>query len=178
VLSGRVLCDGPIPRPEESYRLWCALECEQVKNKNLDTCCEQVAEGRTTKRMLFYSSCFLKVTQCTIVLLGGDWRQCIWFSFRNESCECRKITFSTSNIKVPPHDTVQSPFDRSVLTSCLLHINLNEVYKFTAWSSTLSWSSESLYQNCASVLRLGCVTNISKIKILYAPYYMIHLICD
>jgi hypothetical protein len=22
VLSGRVLCDGPIPRPEESYRLW------------------------------------------------------------------------------------------------------------------------------------------------------------
>jgi hypothetical protein len=23
VLSGRGLCDGPIPRPEESYRLWC-----------------------------------------------------------------------------------------------------------------------------------------------------------
>jgi hypothetical protein len=23
VLSGRELCDGPIPRPEESYRLWC-----------------------------------------------------------------------------------------------------------------------------------------------------------
>jgi hypothetical protein len=22
-LSGRDLCDGPIPRPEESYRLWC-----------------------------------------------------------------------------------------------------------------------------------------------------------
>jgi hypothetical protein len=22
VLSGRGLCDGPIPRPEESYRLW------------------------------------------------------------------------------------------------------------------------------------------------------------
>ena len=23
VLSGRGLCDGPITRPEESYRLWC-----------------------------------------------------------------------------------------------------------------------------------------------------------
>jgi hypothetical protein len=23
VLSGRGLCDEPIPRPEESYRLWC-----------------------------------------------------------------------------------------------------------------------------------------------------------
>jgi hypothetical protein len=33
VLSGRGLCDGPIPRPEESYRLWCVSECDQVKNK-------------------------------------------------------------------------------------------------------------------------------------------------
>jgi hypothetical protein len=28
------LCDGPIPRPEESYRMWCVLECDQVKNQN------------------------------------------------------------------------------------------------------------------------------------------------
>jgi hypothetical protein len=27
VLSGKGLCDGPIPRPEESYREWC-LECD------------------------------------------------------------------------------------------------------------------------------------------------------
>jgi hypothetical protein len=33
VLSGRGLCDGPIPRPEKSYRMWCASECDQVKNK-------------------------------------------------------------------------------------------------------------------------------------------------
>jgi hypothetical protein len=39
-LSGRGLCDGPIPRPEESYRLWCVSECDQVKIKTLDTCCE------------------------------------------------------------------------------------------------------------------------------------------
>jgi hypothetical protein len=50
VLSGRGLCDGPIPRPEESYRLWCVSECEQVKINNHDTCCGQVEEGRTTKR--------------------------------------------------------------------------------------------------------------------------------
>jgi hypothetical protein len=50
VLSGRGLCDGPIPRPEESYRLWCVSECDQVKINNLDTYCEQVEEGRTAKR--------------------------------------------------------------------------------------------------------------------------------
>ena len=26
-LSGRGLCDGPMPRPEESYRLWCVPVC-------------------------------------------------------------------------------------------------------------------------------------------------------
>jgi hypothetical protein len=31
VLSGRGLCDGPIPRPEESYRLWCVLVCDQMQ---------------------------------------------------------------------------------------------------------------------------------------------------
>ena len=29
VLSGRGLCDRPIARPEESYRLWCVLVCDQ-----------------------------------------------------------------------------------------------------------------------------------------------------
>jgi hypothetical protein len=47
VLSGRGLCDGPIPRPEESYRLWCVFECDQVKIKTLYTYCEQV--GRREK---------------------------------------------------------------------------------------------------------------------------------
>jgi hypothetical protein len=47
VVSGRGLCDGPIPRPEESYRLWCVSECDQVKIKTLYTCYEQV--GRRGK---------------------------------------------------------------------------------------------------------------------------------
>jgi hypothetical protein len=28
VLLGRSLCDGPITRPEESYRLWCVTVCD------------------------------------------------------------------------------------------------------------------------------------------------------
>jgi hypothetical protein len=32
VLSGRGLCDGPIPRTEESYRVCvCVIECDQVQ---------------------------------------------------------------------------------------------------------------------------------------------------
>jgi hypothetical protein len=46
VLSGRGLCDGTIPYPGESHRLCCVSECDQVQINNLDTCCEQVEEGR------------------------------------------------------------------------------------------------------------------------------------
>jgi hypothetical protein len=47
VLPGTGLCDGPIPRPEETYRLWCVSDCNQEKINSLDTCCEQV--GRRGK---------------------------------------------------------------------------------------------------------------------------------
>jgi hypothetical protein len=40
VFSGSGLCDGPIPRPEESFRLRCVSECDQVQRNNLDTYCE------------------------------------------------------------------------------------------------------------------------------------------
>jgi hypothetical protein len=50
VLSGRDLCDRPIPCPEESYRLWCVSECDQVKINNLDTYCEYAEDVRTTKQ--------------------------------------------------------------------------------------------------------------------------------
>jgi hypothetical protein len=43
VLSGRGLWDGPIPRPKESYGMWCAFECDQVQTKTLYACCEQVS---------------------------------------------------------------------------------------------------------------------------------------
>jgi hypothetical protein len=47
VLSGRGLCNGPIPGPEEANRVWCVLECDQVKIKTLSTHCEQL--GRRGK---------------------------------------------------------------------------------------------------------------------------------
>ena len=34
VLSGRGLCDGLITRPEEFYRLWCVIVCDQMNNNN------------------------------------------------------------------------------------------------------------------------------------------------
>jgi hypothetical protein len=46
VLSGRGLGDGQIPRPEESHRLWCVPECDQLKIKTLYTYCEQVGRGK------------------------------------------------------------------------------------------------------------------------------------
>ena len=33
VLSGRGLCDALIPRPEESYRLWCVVVCDLETSK-------------------------------------------------------------------------------------------------------------------------------------------------
>jgi hypothetical protein len=49
LLSGSGLCDRPIPRPEESYRLWCVFECDQVKSQNpsTPTVDKYVEEGRT-----------------------------------------------------------------------------------------------------------------------------------
>jgi hypothetical protein len=81
VLSGRGLCDRPIPRPEESYRLWCVSECDQVQVKTLYTCCEQV--GRRQKdceNMPFIgetgNKCSLK-TFCGILLIHKfqTWRR-------------------------------------------------------------------------------------------------------
>jgi hypothetical protein len=61
VLSGRGLCDGPIPRPDESYRLWCVSQCDQVKINNLYTYCEQV--GRKGQG---YDSSVNKVNACEV----------------------------------------------------------------------------------------------------------------
>jgi hypothetical protein len=34
MLSGRGLCDEHLTRPEESYRLWCVVECDLETLKN------------------------------------------------------------------------------------------------------------------------------------------------
>jgi hypothetical protein len=81
VLSGRGLCEGPISRPEESYRLWCVSECDQVKINNVDTCCEQVEEGRTAK----LKDSFSTPQKCNLqLLITGSNLQWSWsvFTFR------------------------------------------------------------------------------------------------
>jgi hypothetical protein len=65
VLSGRGLCDGPIPRPEETYSVGCVSECDQVKINNLDTCCGQVGRRRKdceTNELYFHLSFFCWVS--------------------------------------------------------------------------------------------------------------------
>ena len=49
VLSGRGLCDELITRPEESYRLWCAVVCdiENLKNEEAMT---RVGSQRHSKK--------------------------------------------------------------------------------------------------------------------------------
>jgi hypothetical protein len=37
VLSGRGLCDGPIPSPEVFYRMWCVLKRDQAKSQTPST---------------------------------------------------------------------------------------------------------------------------------------------
>jgi hypothetical protein len=64
VLSGRDLCDGPLPRPEESYQLWCVFECDQVKINTLYTYCEQVGRrGKDYETNMVQNQTSLVVTE-------------------------------------------------------------------------------------------------------------------
>jgi hypothetical protein len=48
VLSGRGLCDGLITRPEESYRLWRVVVCDQETSKNEEAKARYRAVENTT----------------------------------------------------------------------------------------------------------------------------------
>jgi len=51
VLSGRGLCDGLITRPEESYRLWRVVVCDQ-ETSNEEAKARYGAVENTTKKGL------------------------------------------------------------------------------------------------------------------------------
>jgi hypothetical protein len=51
VLSGRVLCNGLITRPEESYRLWRVIVCDQ-ETLNEEAKAHYGAVENTTKRVV------------------------------------------------------------------------------------------------------------------------------
>jgi hypothetical protein len=55
VLSGRVLCDELITRPEESYRLWCVVVCDR-NLKNEEAMTRVGSQRHSTKRNVILSS--------------------------------------------------------------------------------------------------------------------------
>jgi hypothetical protein len=50
VLSGRGLCDGPVTRPEESYRVWCVfgLEISTIRSPS------PTRDGRAMGKQYFF----------------------------------------------------------------------------------------------------------------------------
>ena len=51
MLSGRVLCDGLITRPEESYRLWRVVVCD-LETSNKEAKARYWAVENTTERVV------------------------------------------------------------------------------------------------------------------------------
>jgi hypothetical protein len=77
VLSGRGLCDGPIPRPEESYRLWClsVIKCKSQK-PSTPAVNKSVEEGKTKKESYSCRDIVIKLFIC--------WNELHFF-------ECRRL---------------------------------------------------------------------------------------
>jgi hypothetical protein len=50
-LLDRGLCDGLIPRPEESYRLWCVLMCDHVTSGMRRLKLVRVVNARQKKKL-------------------------------------------------------------------------------------------------------------------------------
>ena len=67
VLSGRGLCDELITRPEESYRLWCVVVCDQETSRMKRP---WLALGRSaTKKNTYYERVFLPLVIQHVMLL-------------------------------------------------------------------------------------------------------------
>jgi hypothetical protein len=54
VLSGRGLCDGLITRPEESYRLWRVVECDQETSCDEEAIARSVRENNNNNNYYYY----------------------------------------------------------------------------------------------------------------------------
>ena len=62
LLSGNGLCDEPIPRPAESYRLWCVSQCNQNKLQTSTLKRENRSrKKRTTKKKCSITTGKLKI---------------------------------------------------------------------------------------------------------------------
>ena len=69
VLDGKVSCDGPITRPEESYRLCCVTNCDLETSRMRRPWPELGCCARQTDRQNYISKGLLYVIRC--VTAGG-----------------------------------------------------------------------------------------------------------
>jgi hypothetical protein len=82
VLPGRGLCDGPIPRPEESYRLWCVLMVVIVK---------PLERGKPRPENGSKSATWKKnrnVQLRNIIIMNYVWGSAYWYCFIGERSFC------------------------------------------------------------------------------------------
>jgi hypothetical protein len=74
MLSGRGLCDGPIPRPEESYRLWCVAVCDLKPSRMRQPCAALgcCARGKTEQTVWELRNIQIMVSQLwTLKIING-----------------------------------------------------------------------------------------------------------
>ena len=83
VLSGRGLCDGLITRPEESYRLWCVVVCDQ-ETLNEEAKARYGAVENTTPRVVTPR----KQINNTVSLYFDGCRVSVCFFMAIEYCIC------------------------------------------------------------------------------------------
>jgi hypothetical protein len=125
VLSGRCLCDGPIPRPEESYRLWCITVCDLETSRmrrpwSALGCCaggKGGGAGEFTDRICFPES-YISVRTWHSAVACLSWRASAtlvtdldvilnsWLQFRLQSehsvwrPKCKWLVASTSGLRI------------------------------------------------------------------------------
>jgi hypothetical protein len=118
VLSGRGLCDGPILRPEESYRLWFVSECDQVKMKQPQHlwCVGRI--GQDYER----SICVHKHRRVMHDKLGSLLRFlgiCVRFCLERKR-KCKLCYSAVSAVRRRPFSSQSYPARQTIMTSCFV----------------------------------------------------------
>ena len=78
VLSGRGLCDGPITRPEKSYRLWCVVVCDLETSKNEEAMARVGPQRHREKKIYVYVYILLIFRGVTFIYTLGLMTLCSW----------------------------------------------------------------------------------------------------
>jgi hypothetical protein len=75
VLPGTGLCDGPIPRPEESYRLWCVIVCDLETSRMWRPwpalgCCARKKERKKEIDLFIRHNVFYVICFSSLIIFG------------------------------------------------------------------------------------------------------------